>query len=188
MKSFLELVKNRYSVRSYEQRPVEQEAIERCLEAARLAPSACNAQPWKFILVRNPKLIEQMAVATLLPGTGMNRFAKDAPAIVALTGESPNITSFLGSFIKRKKLFLIDIGIAAEHFCLQAADEGIGTCMLGWFNERKIKKLLSIPRKKRLYLLIVLGYPAKTDNSAKNTVPIKNRKSIDEMSCYEHYR
>ncbi|HKL86721.1 MAG TPA: nitroreductase family protein [Treponemataceae bacterium] len=179
MRTFLDLVKKRASIRSYDSRTVEQEKLETCIEAARLAPSACNAQPWKFTIVRNPSSIQKIAAACLLPGSSMNKFVKGAPVIIVVTGESPNITSALGSFIKRKKLFLIDIGIAAEHFCLQAADQELGTCMLGWFNERSIKRILSIPRRKRVYMLITLGYP-KTENL--ETPPAKNRKTRDEMS------
>ncbi|HKL87338.1 MAG TPA: nitroreductase family protein [Treponemataceae bacterium] len=185
MATFLDLVKKRSSVRSYDSRTVEQEKLENCIEAARLAPSACNAQPWKFTIVRDTSTIQKIAAACLLPGSSMNTFVKDAPIIIAVTGESPNITSTLGSFIKRKKLFLIDIGIAAEHFCLQAADQELGTCMLGWFNERKIKRILSIPSRKRLYMLITLGYPK---TAISETPPAKNRKHLAEMSCFEEYR
>ncbi len=186
MTPFLDLVHKRCSVRAYDSRMVDHETIERCLEAARLAPSACNAQPWKFTVVQDTQVISRVAEASLLPGSSMNRFVVEAPVIVAVTGESPNITSFLGSFIKRKKLFLLDIGMAAEHFCLQAAEEGTGTCMLGWFNERKVKKLLGIPRRKRLYLLIAMGYPAA--NPEGTVSPEKKRKNPDEMRCYGHYR
>jgi nitroreductase len=125
-----------------------------------------------------------MAEATLLPGSSMHRFVREVRVLVGGTGESPNVTSFLGSFIKRKKLFLLDIGMAPDHFCLQAAEEGLGTCMLGWFNERKVKRLLDIPWSKRLYLLISLGYPAETGEEARG----KNRKTPDEIRCYGSYR
>lgn len=186
MTSFLDLAHKRHSVRAYDSRMVAHETIERCLEAARLAPSACNAQPWKFTVVQDTQVIARIAEASLLPGSQMNRFVREAPVIVAITGESPNITSFLGSFIKRKKLFLLDIGMAAEHFCLQAAEEGVGTCMLGWFNERKVKKLLGVPHRKRLYLLIATGFPA--ENNKDNASVEKKRKDSDEMRCYDRYR
>ncbi len=184
MTSFLELVQKRRSVRAYDTRPVEREKIERCLEAARLAPSACNAQPWKFTVIQDAAGIAQIAKSSLLPGTSMNRFVQDVPVLVGVTGESPNITSFLGSFIKRKRLFLLDIGMAAEHFCLQAVEEDLGTCMLGWFNERKVKRIFGIPRGKRLYLLIALGYPAYSSEEPRE----KNRKTPDEMRRFESYR
>ncbi|HOU37297.1 MAG TPA: nitroreductase family protein [Treponemataceae bacterium] len=184
MTSFLELVQKRRSVRAYDTRPVEREKIERCLEAARLAPSACNAQPWKFTVIQDAADIAQIAKSSLLPGTSMNRFVQDVPIVIGVTGESPNITSFLGSFIKRKRLFLLDIGMAAEHFCLQAVEEDLGTCMLGWFNERKVKRIFGIPRGKRLYLLIALGYPADSSEEPRE----KNRKTPDEMRRFESYR
>lgn len=186
MTSFLDLAYMRRSVRAYDSRAVDRDTIERCLEAARLAPSACNAQPWKFTVLQETPVIARIAEASLLPGSSMNRFVRETPVIVAVTGETPNVTSFLGSFIKRKKLFLLDIGMAAEHFCLQAAEEGLGTCMLGWFNERKVKKLIGIPRRKRLYLLIATGFPAA--NGEENASHEKKRKTPDEMRCYGRYR
>jgi nitroreductase len=157
---FIDMVKTRQSVRSYNSRSVEMEKIERCLEAARLAPSACNAQPWKFVVVDNPVIKNSLADAIqdrILP---MNHFTKQAPVHVVVVREKANFTSNLGQVIKNKEYPLIDIGIAVEHFCLQAVEEGLGTCILGWFNEKKVKKLLNIPYRKRAELIITIGYPA----------------------------
>jgi len=181
MKSFLDLVRARYSLRSYQDRPVGREVILRCLEAARLSPSACNAQPWHFTVADEPSLVKSLAAVARLPGTRLNGFVSQAPVIVAVTGESPNGTSRIGSLLKGKPMHLIDIGIAAEHFCLQAADEGLGTCLLGWYDEKAVKKLLGIPRAKRLYLLITLGYPATPD------IPAKQRKPLRTVSGWNGY-
>ena len=183
MTSFLELVQKRRSVRAYDTRPVEREKIERCLEAARLAPSACNAQPWKFTVIQDAADIAQIAKSSLLPGTSMNRFVQDVPIVIGVTGESPNITSFLGSFIKRKRLFF-SISVWPRSISVQAVEEDLGTCMLGWFNERKVKRIFGIPRGKRLYLLIALGYPADSSEEPRE----KNRKTPDEMRRFESYR
>lgn len=181
MKSFLDLVRTRFSLRSYQDRPVDRAAIIRCLEAARLAPSACNAQPWHFTVADEPALVHSLAAVARLPGTRLNGFVSQSPVIVAVTGEAPNGTSRIGSLLKGKPMHLIDIGIAAEHFCLQAADEGLGTCLLGWYDEKAAKKLLGIPRGKRLYLLITLGHPATAD------IPAKQRKALDDVSSWNGY-
>jgi nitroreductase len=179
--NFLELVKSRQSVRSYSDKPVETVKIERCLEAARLAPSACNAQPWKFIVVDNPELKNSIADATEDRILSMNHFTKQASVHIVVVREKPNITSKLGGIIRNKTYTLIDLGIATEHFCLQAVSEGLGTCILGWFNEKKIKELLNIPGNKRAELIITLGYPASDE------IREKKRKKLEEIYSYNRY-
>jgi nitroreductase len=179
--NFLELVKSRQSVRSYSDKPVETDKIERCLEAARLAPSACNAQPWKFIVVNNTELKNALADAAEDRILSMNHFTKQAPVHIVVVREKPNITSALGGVIRNKTYTLIDLGIATEHFCLQAVSEGLGTCILGWFNEKKVKKLLNIPKDKRAELIITLGYPASDE------IREKKRKNLEEIYSYNTY-
>ncbi|MEE4258305.1 MAG: nitroreductase family protein [Bacteroidales bacterium] len=156
--NFLELIQKRQSDRKYTNQGVEKERLERCLEAARLAPSASNSQPWTFIVVNEPELKNKVAQKTFGPAKTFNTFAPQAPVIVALVLEKPKIITELGGRVKKKEWPLIDIGIAAEHFCLQAAEEGMGTCMLGWFDESSIKQLLNIPESNSIPLLITLGY------------------------------
>ena len=156
--TFLELINNRQSDRKYTNQEVEKEKLECCLEAARLAPSASNSQPWTFIVVNEPELKDQVARKTFGPAKTFNKFVPQAPVIVALVLEKPKIITELGGRVKKKEWPLIDIGIAAEHFCLQAAEEGLGTCMLGWFDEPSIKQLLNIPESNSIPLLITLGY------------------------------
>ncbi len=179
--SFLDLVIKRQSDRAYLNKAVEKGKIDKCLEAARLAPSACNSQPWTFIIVDDEKLKNRIADATsntLLP---LNHFTKQAPVHIVIVRESPKITAKLGGLIKDKDYPLIDIGIAAEHFCLQATSEGLGSCMLGWFDEKKVKKLLDIPEMKRPILIITLGYPAKK-------LRAKKRKKFSEIVRYNSYQ
>ena len=178
--NFLELIKLRQSVRKYSDKPVEREKIERCIEAARLAPSACNAQPWKYIVIDEPELKENVAKETFSTIAPFNKFSLQAPVIIAIVMEKPNILSQFGGRVKDKDFYLIDIGITAEHFCLQAAEEGLGTCMLGWFNERAVLKLLGIPSRKRIGLLITLGYAADEQRQ-------KKRKEVKEMCNYNKY-
>lgn len=180
---FFEMLVQRQSVRGYSDKAVEPEKLARCLEAARMAPSACNAQPWKFIVVNDPQLKDRVAdYTTSGPLVPMNHFTRQAPLLVVLVRESPNLTSKLGTLLKDKPYTLMDIGIVALQFCLQATAEGLGSCILGWFNEKKVKELLHIPKSKRAELIITLGY------SSSQTLRPKVRKKTDEICCYNRYQ
>jgi nitroreductase len=178
--NFPELVKTRQSVRKYSPKAVEREKIERCIEAVRLAPSACNSQPWKFIIVDDAELKDRIAKETYNTVVAFNKFVKEAPVIAVIVMEKPTMISQIGGRIKDKDFYLIDIGIAAEHFCLQAAEEGLGTCMLGWFNEKKIAEMLHLPKSKRIGLLITLGY---SDSSLREKI----RKTTGDILNYNRY-
>ena len=176
--NFIDLVKNRQSDRKYLDKAVEREKIERCLEAARLAPSASNSQPWEFIVVEEPELKNKVAHATYSSLISFNRFVPTAPVIVVLNSWRPKLHMALGGILKNRQFYLIDLGITAEHFCLQAAEEGLGTCMLGWFQTRKIMKLLDIKAPKKPALVITLGY------SGHESIRDKKRRSINEIRKY----
>ncbi|QIK59147.1 nitroreductase [Dysgonomonas sp. HDW5A] len=208
---FLELASRRQSTRKYDiNRPVEPEKIERIIEAARLAPSACNAQPWHFVVVNETELMDEAIDAISNPAEGetqpvhfvivdepelknkvadaasarllgMNHFTKQAPIHILLVEEKVNLSSGIGGVIKDKHFAYVDIGIAASHICLAAEAEGLGSCILGWFNESKIKKLLNIPDSKRVILDILIGYPAQE-------LRPKKRKSTDEIVSYNTYK
>ncbi len=180
--SFLDLVKTRQSVRKYSAgKPVEREKIERCIEAARLAPSACNSQPWRFVVVDDPKLKKAVARETFGKLVSFNHFSLEAPVLVVMVTEKPNMTSWIGRVVKNRQYYLMDIGIAAEHFCLQAAEIGLGTCMLGWFDEEGVKKLLGVPKRKRIDLIIAVGY------TEVNKERPKKRKETHLISSYNRY-
>jgi nitroreductase len=179
---FAELIRTRQSVRSYADTPVEPEKLALLVEAVRLAPSASNAQPWKVIIVDDPALRRDVAEATYSQTISFNKFAPQAPVIAVLTIERTRTITQIGGWLKEREFPLIDIGIAAEHLCLQAADLGLGTCMIGWFNERRIRSLLGIPRAVRIGLLITIGYPA-------DGYPIrpKVRKDTGEITGHNMY-
>jgi len=179
--NFLDLVKARQSVRRYLSKEVEREKIERCLEAARLAPSASNSQPWSFIVIDDPKLKEAVAKETFSQLISFNHFSLQAPVLIILISERSGFLNKVAEAIKDKQFSLIDIGIAAEHFCLQATEEGLGTCILGWFNEKGVKKLLNISPSKRVELIITVGYPEST------IICPKKRKPIDRIRSYNSY-
>jgi len=175
--TFMELAKFRQSNRKYKETPVERDKIERCLEAARIAPSACNSQPWYFIVIDDPELRKKVARETFGAVLNFNHFSLTAPVMVVVVTEPSNLTARVGGAIKNRPYNLIDIGIAAEHFCLQAAEEGLGTCMLGWFNEKPLNKLLKIPDGKKIDMVITMGYPEDKQRD-------KTRKKIDEIRHY----
>lgn len=175
--SFAELAKMRQSDRKYKNQPVEKEKLIQCLETARISPSANNSQPWKFIVVDDFEKKEQIAECSI--GLGMNKFTHQCPVLVAVVLEQQNFMSTIGSMIKNKNYSLFDIGIAVNQFCLQAADLGLGTCIIGWFDEKKIKKILGV-RNRRIPLLISVGYP---DAPTREKV----RKPLDVMSSWNEY-
>lgn len=180
--NFIDLAKERYSVRKYLNKPVQREKIERCIEAARLAPSTSNSQPWRFIVVDDQELKDSLASETYGQVLSFNRFVLEAPVLIVVISERKNITAKIAGIIKNRDFSLIDIGITAEHICLQAVEEGLGTCILGWFNEKAVKELLNIPRSQRVELIITLGYP---DESGKKQC--KKRKGIDSIRSYNRY-
>ena len=175
------LINQRQSVRAYTDKPVEKEKLMHCIEAARLAPSACNAQPWKFIIVDDPALKNSIADATSSKVLGMNHFTKQAPVHIVVVRERANFTSTVGQVLKDKEYPLIDIGIATIQLCLQATAQGLGTCILGWFDEKKVRQLLNIPRNKRVELIITVGYPV-SDEIRK-----KVRKETNEILSFNGY-
>jgi len=178
MPNFLDLVKKRCSVRSYSDRSVSRDDIDTCLEAARLAPSACNSQPWSFIVVDNKEKKDTLADEAFSGLYSMCAFAKEAPVLVVVITERSSYAATLGSFLKGTQYNLIDIGISCEHFLLQAAELGLGTCWIGWFDEKKVKRYLGLPKGAHVDTIISLGYPR------DESIPEKNRKTLDEIRKY----
>jgi nitroreductase len=176
--SFLDLVRTRQSERRYSDKPVSREILERALEAARLAPSACNSQPWTFIVVDDPAMRDRLAGAAFSGIYSMNKFAAKAPALLVVVTERSKYVARLGGQMRGVQYSLIDIGIACEHFILQAAEDGVGTCWLGWFNERAAKKVLDLPRSARVDVIISVGYPETPQ------VRDKNRKRVEDVRRY----
>lgn len=175
---FSELILKRQSDRRYAPKPVAREHILKCLEAARMAPSACNSQPWKFIVVDDRSKLIQISDAAI--GLGMNKFTVQVPVLVAVVQENMNLEAKAGAVVKDKDYSMMDLGMAVENFCLQAAELGLGTCIMGWFDEKKVKDVLGVPRSRRVQLLISLGHP---DGPTRNKV----RKAIEDMSSWNKY-
>ncbi|MCM8775821.1 MAG: nitroreductase family protein [Candidatus Omnitrophica bacterium] len=180
---FFKLVKQRTSVRKYlKDKTIPREDLVKCIEAARLAPSACNAQPWKFILVDDPDLKDRICEKIFSGVYSVNKFAKNAAALVVVVSEKEKFLSTLGGRIRDTRYYLIDIGIACEHLVLQATELGIGSCWIGWFNEQPLKELLKIPSSKKVDIVISLGYFDETETS------VKSRKSLDQTVSWNGYK
>ena len=176
MRDFTELLTRRESCRSYSDRPIEMEKLHVCLEAARLAPSACNSQPYAFTIVQSPDKVA--AVAKCAQGGGMNKFAASCPCFAVINEEVPGLTARFGARMKKQDYTSIDIGIAAIQFCLAATEQGLSTCILGWFDEEPLKEILGIAKEKRVRLILCIGY-AGTD-----AIRAKSRKTIEEIARF----
>lgn len=176
---FLNLVKKRRSCRDYSETPVPNEHIANCIEAARRAPSACNKQPWRFMIVKDCELRKSICSDGLLPGLPMP-WVNNAPVIVVLCAETSVFTHAIAPLISKVQYHLIDIGIAGEHFVLAAEAQGLGTCWIGWFNEKKVRRILKLPNSLKILSLISLGYPADQSQSGVGT----KRMNLDEISKY----
>lgn len=158
--SFLELAAKRSSCRFFLPRPVDRSSLERCCEAARLAPSACNSQPWYFIIVESAPARKKLAAATFSGIYAMNSFAGQAGCLVCVLTEPSKFIPAAGGALRGTKFNRIDVGMAVSQFILQAEEEGLATCLIGWFNERAVKKTLSLPWSKKIDILIAVGYAA----------------------------
>ena len=176
MGNFFDLVNTRQSCRKYLDKSVEKEKLIKCIEAARTAPSACNSQPWHFVVVNNKELASQ--VAPCLQDKIMNKFTNQCSAFIVVVEDGGNLTSRAGAIMKNQDYRSVDLGIAAEHICLAATEQGLGTCILGWFKEKELKKLLEISSSKRIRLVIAIGY-AESDEVRK-----KIRKNLDEIATF----
>jgi nitroreductase len=179
-KKLIDLIISRQSDRNYSNEPVTKEQLDRILEAGRMAPSACNSQLWKFIVVTDHDLIGKVADAAAARLTGMNSFVGQAPLLLVVVREQANLSSKVGGTIKRKDYSLIDIGIASGNICLQSQAEGLGSCIVGWFDEGEVRKILGIPRSKRVELIITIGH-------SLNQQKEKKRKPPEQTVSYNKY-
>ena len=185
---FSELVKKRYSCRKYLQDSIEREKIEKCLESARLAPSASNSQPWNFIVIDNPEKLVTIADAAVSGIYGATKFIKKAPVLIVVTANKGSFVMKAGNFLRDTTFYLMDIGIACEHLVLQATELGLGTCYIGWFNEKSVKKELGIGKSMDIPLIIAMGYPDEDHHSeqlARRLAKGGRRKPIDEIMKFQ---
>jgi nitroreductase len=164
-------IKTRRSIRSFENKPIEEEKLLRVLEAGRLAPSAKNTQEWRYVVVKDAELRRKIAVAA-----NNQYFIAEAPVVIVgcatwadyvLSGGQPAHT--------------IDVAISMDHMSLQAVEEGLGTCWIGAFKEDEVKRILNIPENMRVVEIMPLGYP-------KFQPDPKPRKKLEEIVFYDRYK
>lgn len=175
-----ELLEKRQSVRHYKQTPVPGEEIQKCLEAARLAPSACNSQPWHFVVINNPEIKKKFTKLVFNGPYQMNSFVKEAPVIIACVSEKVSFVLKTAGFFRKTPFYLLDIGIAMEHFVLQAEELNLSTCWIGWFDEKTAKKILKIPFGKKIICLLALGYSQEQHRE-------KVRKNLKDICSFNQY-
>lgn len=175
------VILDRRSVRKYADKPVEREKIDACLQAALLAPSACNSQPWHYIVIDDPKIKEAFCKEAFTGVYAMSKWVEKAPVLVAVVSDRGNFVSRIGNFFRRTEFYLVDQGISGEHFVLRAHDLGLGTCWIGWLNSDKAEKFFKLPKGKKIEHLISVGYPAETPAP-------RPRKDFAESVSYNKYK
>jgi nitroreductase len=171
--NFDKIVAARHSVRTFDPaRPVPREKVAAMCEAARLAPSACNAQVWRFVAVSDPDLRRQICMRGMGPIL-RNKFLRDAPLIIVGCAELDIIANKIGTKITGIEYFQLDMGIAMEHIVLKATELGLGTCWVGWINEENIREILGIPKHVRVMALIAVGYSTEKAPSKHTRKPLR---------------
>lgn len=167
----LSAVRGRRSIRHYASRPVEEDKLNKVLEAARLSPSASNRQSWKFVVVKDGETRARLAEAA-----GGQSFVGQAPVIIAACGTDTEGVMMCGQY-----RYTVDLSIATAYMVLEAYEQGLGTCWLGRFDEKRVKEILGIPETVRVVAVVPLGYPA------EEPAP-RPRKQLEEIVCPEVYR
>lgn len=164
-----EAIKNRKSIRSYETRQIPDDVLMRILEAGRAAPSASNAQPWHFIIVRS------MENRASLSKRVFTRFLSESPVILVGCGE------------KEKRFHVVDVSIAMQQMVLAATAEGLGTCWIGDFDDKNVHELFKIPEKYNVVCLLAMGYPHEKLDLASKLIRARSRKTLDKIVSYEKF-
>lgn len=168
---FRDLLLKRQSVREYEERPVPEEKLTKILKAARLAPSASNRQPWKFVVVREAGKRKELARAA-----NNQSFVGEAPVIITAVATEPERIMTCGV-----PAYAVDLAIAIEHMALAAADEGLGSCWIGAFSQDRAREVLGIPDKYKVVTVMPLGY-------AKGERSRRPRKPLNDIRCDEVFK
>jgi nitroreductase len=166
----MEAIRSRRSIRSYQDRPIEDEKLARVLEAGRLAPSARNLQEWKFIVVRDKDKRQELSTAA----RGQT-FVEQAPVVIAACGTETEYVMTCG-----QHCYPIDVAIAVDHMSLTATYLGLGSCWIGAFFEDQVKQILGIPEKIRVVVMLTLGYPAESPAA-------RPRKKLEEIVAYDRW-
>ncbi|MBN2450085.1 MAG: nitroreductase family protein [Lentisphaeria bacterium] len=181
-RKFMDVVAGRRSCRRYDgTRPVPRELIEDCLEAARLAPSACNRQPWRFVVADDPQTVARIRTEARMPAL-VHPWWDEVPVFVALCARLDLVTHRVAPAVSGIPYYLIDAGIAGEHFVLAAESLGLGTCWIGWFRARAVARILDVPRRIRVLSLLTVGWPA-TDMEPRQ----QSRLPLDQIASWNRW-
>jgi nitroreductase len=176
------IIARRRSIRRFLDTPVEKESVLACLEAARLAPSAENAQPWRFLVMDDPEVKAAFCRAAFSGIYGRTRFAERAPVLILVLSRTEFRTHGLGQALQGIPFQLIDIGIAGEHLVLRATELGLGSCWIGWFHTRRARRFFGIPGRYKIAGLIALGYPETRE------LKERPRKCLEEIAWFNRFR
>ena len=172
MSDFFDLCARRQSCRSFADKPVEHEKLLRCIEAARLAPSGCNAQPWSFVVVEDPAVVPEVAKAAMQ--MGINEYMASAKAFIVVLEEHAVLIPAVRKIFDSQYFAKGDLGAAVMCITLAAEEQGLGTCILGIYDREHLCELLDIPIEKHFAGLIAVGYPAKDKVREKARKPLDN--------------
>ena len=177
MKKFKDIVEKRYSVRKYITiKSVDRKLIKQCTETARLAPSAENVQPLRLLVVDDKNTLKKLKLNAFNGIYSYTKWANTAPVIIVILARPDLFADKIGAKIQDINYYALDIGIAVEHFVLQATELNLGTCWIGWFNKKGVRKSLKIPNKFKIMGLLTLGYFEYNEKINK-----KKRKSLDKI-------
>lgn len=179
---FEALQKARESCRIYSDQPVSREILTHLVDVARLSPSACNSQPWHFILVDEPEARAKLVEALEDEGLNGCPWGSRVPAFLILCEEEAHLNPGVGEHYGSQHFAQMDIGMAAMALCLEAASLGLGACMIGTMNQKKLHQAFGIPEERPARLIITVGYPAKEGEPRK-----KIRKNLEEILTYNHW-
>jgi nitroreductase len=175
---FFNLVQQRRSIRRFLDRPVKRKDILKCIEAARLAPSAENAQPWRFLVIDDPELKSEFGKEVFSGIYSVSKFAAQAPVLILVLARLSVVTHRIGRQIQNIQFHLLDIGIAGEHIVFQAEELGLGTCWMGWFNVRKARKFFKLPQRYKVVAMLAIGYYERKPSKRRK------RKAIQEIAWF----
>ena len=183
---FMELVKHRYSVRHYLPKPVEPEKLELILEAARLAPSSHNSQPWQFVVVQDKEKIRQISQAMPLnTGQFINGWIAEVPLVIVALGKPQTFTHKVIKYFAQDN-HILDVAIAMDHMVHQATELGLGTCWIGWYDKKSVIKILGLPKQSEVVALLTIGYAA--DGLSPEAIELRlkgRRKAKEEITSFQ---
>jgi nitroreductase len=179
--ALMQIIGRRRSVRRFLDKPIEKEKILACLDAARLAPSAENLQPWRFVVMDEPVMKKAFCLEVFKGIYSRTRFAERAGALILVLSKPDILANRLGKQLQGIPFHYLDIGISGQQLVLQAAELGLGTCWIGWFNVRRARRFFKIPRKYKIAGLIALGYAEPPEPKPRP------KKSLEEVAWFNRF-